>query len=688
VTSGRDALGVMPTGAGKSLCYQVPAMLLPGVTLVISPLISLMRDQVLSLCSNGIPAAFINGSLSLSQMNRAVSNARAGQYKIIYIAPERLLTPSLTQLALSLEISHITVDEAHCISQWGQDFRPSYLDIPKFVDSLAVRPIVSAFTATATPRVREDIADILKLNNPLILVTGFDRPNLYFEVRRIKEKYESLRDYLNKKSGSGIVYCSTRKETESVSERLVSDGYSAVCYHAGLSDTERSRVQDDFQNDNARIIVATNAFGMGIDKTNVRFVIHYNIPQNVESYYQEAGRAGRDGLPSDCILFFTRKDINTALFLINQSDNNEEIARKKLLLRQMARYCETEECLRQFMLDYFGEPTVSSCGNCGNCVGTYEKTDITKDAQKILSHIHRLNNAGKHFMFTHTADIILGKSEDFTDLPTFGIMKGETRHYIRSLTNRLTDLGYIHDDGYLSVTNKANEVLFGKTPVFIRALTSDSKEKAQREKSRVASRYSASEDLLARLKRLRLELAHEENTAAFIIFSDATLVDMCMKHPQTEEEMLQVSGVGQVKLAKYGDRFLNLLREIEPEHNTPEAEPANPGLTEELFNTHFEVTDTPIQISHVADHINAVLIRYSMPRVSGQSLNKILIDAGYLENTDGVKTPTVLGVNIGITTVQHHSERGSFLQCLYSAEAQQLCASLVLRNILNPDDRS
>lgn len=396
LVNGRDVLGVMPTGAGKSVCYQVPAMLLPGVTLVVSPLISLMRDQVQTLVANGIPSAYINSSLTEAQCHKAMINTRIGKYKIIYIAPERLLSSSMLELIENLEISLIAVDEAHCISQWGQDFRPAYLDIPKLVSRLHVRPVLAAFTATATPRVQSDILKTLGLHNPLTTVTGFDRANLYFEVKRPKNKYEALIQYLKANDAEGIVYCSTRKEVESVSERLISDGYSAARYHAGLSDSERSQSQDDFLYDRVKIIVATNAFGMGIDKSNVRFVIHHNMPQNVESYYQEAGRAGRDGLSADCILFYARKDINTALFLISQSNNNDEIVRNRSLLNQMERYCETDGCLRCYMLNYFGEKDVHSCGNCGNCVGNYDETDVTVDAKKILSHIFRLNKLGKN----------------------------------------------------------------------------------------------------------------------------------------------------------------------------------------------------------------------------------------------------------------------------------------------------
>jgi ATP-dependent DNA helicase RecQ len=672
LTSSRDALGVMPTGAGKSLCYQVPALLLPGVTLVISPLISLMRDQVQALAANGVPAAYINSSLSETQWARAMSNARAGQYKIIYIAPERLLAPSMLELAAAVQISLVAVDEAHCISQWGQDFRPSYLDIPRFVDALPVRPTLAAFTATATPRVREDILSTLRLQSPLTTVTGFDRPNLYFEVKRPKDKYAALAQYLKENDGNGIVYCSTRKEVESVTAALQTDGYSAVRYHAGLSDKERSRSQDDFLYDRVRVIVATNAFGMGIDKSNVRFVIHYNMPQNVESYYQEAGRAGRDGLASDCILFYARRDINTALFLINQSENPDEVARNRQLLSKMERYCETDGCLRRYMLQYFGEETTEDCGNCGNCNGNFDETDVTVDAQKVLSCISRLNKAGRRFMFTHTSDILLGKSEDFTDLSTFGIMRGEPRQYIRSLISRLTALGYIYDDGYLAVAPKASDVLFGGESVTIRGSKPDTKER--RSKSATSPKYALSEGLLGELKRLRAEIAREENVPAFIIFSDATLVDMCQKHPRDDTEMLAVSGVGRVKLERYGARFLNLLRE-----ETPSTDPiGTPSeLTPELLMAQVEFEDEPALVSRVADRINAVLIRYGKEKTSAAKLNRLLMDAGYLEAVNTAKLPTEAGRELGIVTVERYSDRGVFQQSLLGETAQRMCVELV-----------
>lgn len=678
ILHGKDVMVVMPTGAGKSLCYQVPALLLPGVTLVLSPLISLMRDQVQALKANGVPAAFINSSLTESQWQRVMANARSGQYKIIYIAPERLLTPSMAELARTLQISLIAVDESHCISQWGQDFRPSYLDIPRFVESLPFRPALGAFTATATPRVREDIFKTLELQNPLTLVTGFDRPNLYFEVKQPEDKYSALTQYLCGNDGSGIVYCSTRKEVEGVAERLVEDGYSAARYHAGLSDAERSRSQDDFLYDRVKIIVATNAFGMGIDKSDVRFVIHYNMPQNVESYYQEAGRAGRDGLPADCLLFYARRDINTALFLINQSVNPDEIVRNKQLLNQMERYCETDRCLRRYMLHYFGEEISEDCGNCGNCNGNFDETDVTLDAKKILSHILRLNRAGKRLMFTHTADILLGKSDDFTTMPTFGIMKGATRRYIRRVISRLTVLGHINDDGRISVTPKANGVLFDGETVTVRGNKPKLSAKAERIRIQ-AEKYAFSEEMLAELKELRLAIAREEKVPAFVIFSDATLVDMCQKHPYTTEELLSVSGVGQVKLEKYGERFLQLLCQKERETAPKE----KPEYTAELFLRQVPIVDDLLQISHIADNINAVLIRYGKPKTGGAKLNSLFIESGFMETKDGVKLPTDSGKAIGIIAVERVSERGNnYLQCLFDANAQRKCVELVLKEIM------
>ncbi len=376
--AGRDALGVMPTGAGKSLCFQVPALMLPGVTLVISPLISLMKDQVAALKQAGVAAAYINSSLTPGQSAEALRRAAAGWYRIIYVAPERLDSPDFLQFALSTQISMVTIDEAHCVSQWGQDFRPSYLRIPDFIARLPERPRASAFTATATPRVRQDIMRLLGLRDPLCITTGFDRPNLYFEVMQPADKYQALRGILRgKEERCGVIYCATRKAVEEVCTQLCADGFSATRYHAGLSDEERRTNQDDFQYDRRLIMVATNAFGMGIDKSNVSFVIHYNMPKNLESYYQEAGRAGRDGSPADCVLLYAKRDVVTAKWLIEHAEENPDLSdrergevreRDMERLRQMTFYSTTKDCLRRFILRYFGEQGNEKCGHCSSCL--------------------------------------------------------------------------------------------------------------------------------------------------------------------------------------------------------------------------------------------------------------------------------------------------------------------------------
>ena len=394
ILSGRDTLGIMPTGAGKSLCYQIPALLMSGITLVVSPLISLMKDQVTALNQAGIHAAYLNSSLTPGQYQTALRNLVQGRYKIVYVAPERLLTDSFLWAASQIEISMVSVDEAHCISQWGQDFRPSYLKIPDFVEQLPVRPVVSAFTATATAEVREDIAAILGLQDPVTLVTGFDRKNLFFSVKQPKDKLSSTLAYLTEHSGEcGIIYCLTRKTVEEVHNALVGRGFSATRYHAGLSDEERRENQEDFIFDRKEIMVATNAFGMGIDKSNVRYVLHYNMPKNMESYYQEAGRAGRDGLPSECILFYSGQDVVTNQFFIDRMEAaegmDEETAalvqeRERERLKKMTFYCFTNECLRAYILRYFGEYGDNYCGNCSNCLTQFEEKDVSETARNLI----------------------------------------------------------------------------------------------------------------------------------------------------------------------------------------------------------------------------------------------------------------------------------------------------------------
>lgn len=448
--SGRDVLGIMPTGGGKSLCYQIPALVRDGITLVISPLISLMKDQVTALNEAGVRAAYINSSLTYGQTSLVYRYAESGAYKIIYIAPERLVVEGFINLCKKIKISTVVVDEAHCISQWGQDFRPSYLKIVDFLNTLTYRPVVSAFTATATAQVRSDIIRILKLSNPFMVVTGFDRPNLRFEVLTPESKTAKLLSVIESRNDKcGIVYCSTRKEVERICGLLNANGYNATRYHAGLEEDERRKNQDDFIYDKCNIMVATNAFGMGIDKSNVSFVVHFNMPQSLEAYYQEAGRAGRDGSKAECILLFAKKDIRTAEFLIKTKTENDELTPEECerliqqdmkRLRVMTDYCHTTRCLRKFILDYFGQEAKSACGNCSNCSSSFDRTEITTEAKMILSCVKRIeNHLGYSLGETMVAGILSGSEEQkildskLNTISTYGLMKGTRRQEIRQM---------------------------------------------------------------------------------------------------------------------------------------------------------------------------------------------------------------------------------------------------------------
>lgn len=563
ILNGRDALCVMPTGAGKSMCYQLPALILPGLTLVISPLISLMKDQVNALNRQGISAAYLNSSQSPAEFGETVFQASCGMYKILYVAPERLTVPSFCEMCINTEISFVAVDEAHCISQWGQDFRPGYLRIAGFIAGLPRRPVVGAFTATATAQVTDDIVKYLALLNPLRVSTGFDRPNLSFIVRQPSDKDEYLLSLLHERDGqSGIVYCATRKNVESVHEMLCANGIPAVRYHAGLPADERRRNQDDFLFDRKLVMVATNAFGMGIDKSNVSFVIHYNMPQSVEAYYQEAGRAGRDGCDADCILLYSPKDTVTAQWLIDHRDPNPDLTPEEQAsvtekdherLKRMAYYAKCDSCLRRYILRYFGENAPDNCGNCSNCSSLCEAVDVTEDARKILSCIVR---AGQHETSDTVADILLAKGGAGTDengfagLTTWGIMKDVPRRRIMKELQLLERLKVITvTDGIPRLTESARDVLQGRRRITMRPETV------------LRGNSSAdNEKLLSELKYLRLQLASEEHVAAFIIFSDATLRDLCVKKPRTRQELLQVSGMGTFKVNRYGDRILEITR--------------------------------------------------------------------------------------------------------------------------------
>lgn len=575
ILQGRDVICVMPTGAGKSICYQVPALLFDGITLVISPLISLMKDQVNSLTQNGIGAAFLNSSLSAVQYARTFENIKNGMYKIVYIAPERLLVSDFLNACRGIKIDLLAIDEAHCISQWGQDFRPSYLKIADFVNSLGYRPAIAAFTATATSEVKDDIEYLLKLKTPFRITTGFDRPNLKFEVIRPKNKLTALLELLNKRINcSGIIYCSTRKTVEELAKALDDSGFSVTKYHAGLVDDIRKKNQEDFVYDRKNIMVATNAFGMGIDKSNVSYVIHYNMPKDIESYYQEAGRAGRDGSSAECILLYNAGDIHTNQFLIEKSEPNYELSveQQELLkerdydrLKQMTFYSITNTCLRNFILSYFGEKSSNYCGNCSNCLTQFHEVDVTVEAQKILSCIKR---TGERFGKKMICDILRGsKNERIIRMgldrqTTYGLMKEYKEAYVREIIDYLEFEGYIKSRGNdyptLTITPKSNPVLLGNENIVMRQ--AKLKESTVRKSKTEKIIENIDSNLFDELKVLRRELADEKNVPAFVVFSDATLIDMCKKLPTTANELLEVSGVGKVKLELYGGMFLQAIK--------------------------------------------------------------------------------------------------------------------------------
>lgn len=577
LVKGNDVMGIMPTGAGKSVCYQIPALLLEGTAIVISPLISLMKDQVNSLTEAGISAAFLNSSLAQWEYYNVLRQAEQGRYKILYVAPERLGTENFIEFAKSVRISLVIVDEAHCVSQWGQDFRPSYLKIADFINALPKRPVVGAFTATATKQVRDDIINILQLKKPFVVTTGFDRKNLYFEVRKPKDKTAELLKLMERyKNQSGIVYCISRKSVEEVCQRLCEEGYDATRYHAGLSDNERRINQEDFIFDRKRIMVATNAFGMGIDKSNVSFVIHYNMPKNIESYYQEAGRAGRDGAPAECVLLYAKRDVRSNEFLIDKMENSQldeeqaeqikELDRKRL--KQMTFYSTTSDCLRQFMLKYFGEKAPDHCGNCSNCNAGYEMADVTVEAQKIVSCVYRLEQRNRHVRASTIVEILRGSrsrrmaANGFDTLSTFGIMKESNTSAIRRIVDFLIRENYLaeieEEIRVVNLTEKSRSVIKPAAPIKMKVPIIEEKPKEEKPQP-------VNDSLMDKLKQLRLKIANSERVPAYVIFTDAALMDMCRKLPKTKAEFLGISGVGETKLNKYGEKFLAAIKQWEDE---------------------------------------------------------------------------------------------------------------------------
>lgn len=555
VLDGKDTVCIMPTGGGKSICYQIPALVFEGTTLVISPLISLMKDQVDTLVQNGISATYINSSISITEANQRIQLAKQGHYKLLYVAPERLDSMEFVDQLIDMKTPMIAIDEAHCISQWGHDFRPSYLHIHRILDYLPEKPLVLALTATATPQVRDDICNTLGINQENTIMTTFERENLSFSVIKGQDRNAYLADYIRQnQKESGIIYAATRKVVDQLYEDLMKAGVSVSKYHAGMSDHDRNEQQELFLRDEVSVMVATSAFGMGIDKSNIRYVIHYQLPKNMESYYQEAGRAGRDGLDSACILLYASQDVQVQRFLIDQSTGESRFSNELEKLQNMTDYCHTEQCLQSFILQYFGEEPKEDCGRCGNCTDNRESIDVTRESQMVLSCMIRTNQRfGKQMI----AQVLTGSKNkkviefNFHTLPTYGLLSNrsvkEVSEFIEFLIS--DELIAVEHGTYptLKVTEKGKEVLLGKENVL--------------RKERVETRQIVQDHpLFEVLREVRKEIAQGEGVPPFVIFSDQTLKDMCAKMPQSDSELLTVKGIGEHKLVKYGSHFLQAVQ--------------------------------------------------------------------------------------------------------------------------------
>ncbi|ANU27192.1 DNA helicase RecQ [Planococcus versutus] len=562
VFEGHNSICVMPTGGGKSMCYQIPALVMEGTTIVVSPLISLMKDQVDALLAAGIPAAYINSSLGFDEVRETLMDVQRGAIKLLYIAPERLDSEMFLNELQGVYVPLIAVDEAHCISQWGHDFRPSYRLISRMTELFPNNPTVLALTATATPQVREDICRILNIEEQHTIMTGFERPNLTFSVVRGQDRERFVKEYVAKNDNeAGIIYAATRKTVDSVYEMLLKKGIKAAKYHAGMPDHERKSGQERFLNDEVTVMVATNAFGMGIDKSNIRFVIHYQLPKNMESYYQEAGRAGRDGLPSECIVLYASQDVQTQRFLIDQAQDPSRIPGELFKLQGMVDYCHTENCLQQFIIHYFGDSTAGPCGHCGNCVDDRESLDVTKDVQMVLSCVIRM---GQKFGKVMTAQVLTGSRNKkvldfgFNKLSTYGILQHQNAKEVSNLIEFMIsqELLAVEQGSFptIYVPDGGRDVLLGKRQVL-------------RKGAVITKRIASNDPLFEELRVVRKKLADEAGVPPFVIFSDKTLQDMVSRRPQNEEEFLEVNGVGANKLEKYGHAFLQAIHSFDAVNN-------------------------------------------------------------------------------------------------------------------------
>lgn len=557
ILRGRDSFCILPTGAGKSICYQIPSLMFNGITIVISPLISLMKDQVDNLNSNGINSRYINSTQKLEVSDEIIELCKKGEVKLLYIAPEKLENEFFKRKLRLLNISQIAIDEAHCVSMWGHDFRKSYGLIAEFIDNLRIRPVVTAFTATATEVVRKDVINLLKLRNPYIYIGSFDRENLEIKLYIEEDKLELVKDIIREREGeAGIIYCATRKEVDGLYYYLKDLGYDVLKYHGGLKDSEKEFYQDEFLNENSNVMIATNAFGMGIDKSNIRYIIHFTIPKNIEGYYQEIGRAGRDGFSAKCYLFFNRADIRTLEYLIYTTVqlNRKEIEIKKL--QQMIDFCETKECLRAFILRYFGEQNIREyCTNCSNCLSNDELRDYTIEAQKVLSCVYR---SKERYGISVLIDVLRGMvgpkiiNDKLNQLSTYGIMKDYSSKFIRDFIKVLIEYGYISlrqgTYSMLQLNEKSYKILKSDLKVVLK-LEADNEEKV------------LNNMLFNKLKLWRRDIAIQEGVKPYIIFSDATLIELCNKLPQNEEELLEIRGMGEKKFKKYGEKLIELLKE-------------------------------------------------------------------------------------------------------------------------------